>query len=88
MRIAAELRDPVDLREGGMEITEKPSGHAALDDHGAVPHRQGESLELSFEDLIEGEFGPTHGMGGVDNRVWFWTARAYSRHTSWGASWT
>src|ERR1700682_6174271 len=88
MRIAAESRETADARKGGVEIAEKPMGRDAILEGGAGPQGESESLDVSFEDRVEAEFGLTHGIDGVDKYVRFWTARAYSRHTSWGASWT
>jgi hypothetical protein len=88
MRIAAELRQTAELRESVMEIAEKTACHnpVGLERTGLVSH--GEAPDVRFEDLVEAGFGGAHGIGGGEKRVRFSMARAYSRHTSWGASWT
>ena len=82
------MRELAHLRESGMEIVQKPAGHVSIVVDGAGPLGERKNLDLRLEDLVEGEFGLAHRMVGVDKWVRFWTARAYSFHTSWGASWT
>ena len=88
MRIAAELRQTAELRESVMEIAEKTVRRTSVGPERAGLESQGEALDVRFEDLVEAGFGRIHGIGGGDKRVRFATARAYSRQTSWGASWT
>ena len=87
MGIAAELCQPTHLWESSMEIVEKPMSRGSVGCESAGPEREREGSDLCFEDLVEAEFGLSHGMCGVDKRVRFWIAREYSCHTSWGASW-
>ena len=88
MGVAAELREPAHLRESAMEIVQKPADHVSIGVDGAGPLVERKNLDLRLEDLVESEFGLAHRMVGVDKWVRFWTARAYSFQTSWGASWT
>jgi hypothetical protein len=88
MRIAAELFEAAELWERIMKIAEKPANRYAVCLHRVEPAGYGEGVDVRFEDLVEAGFGLAHGIGGVDKRVRFSMARAYSRHTSWGASWT
>jgi hypothetical protein len=86
MGVTAELREAAEVRKGGVEIAEEATGDTSILDYRVVPQSEGESLDVSCEDLIETGFGLAHGIGGVDKRVRFSTARAYSRQTSRGAS--
>lgn len=88
MGIAAKLREPLDLRKSAMKIAQETVGHASVIGNGVAAQGQGKSLDVSCEDLVETGFGLAHGIGGVDNRARLAMARAYSRQTSWGASWT
>ena len=88
MRIAAELFEAAELWERIMKIAEKPANRYAVGLHRGEPTGHGEGVDVRFEDVVETRFGLGHGIGGVDKRVRFSMARAYSRHTSWGARWT
>jgi len=88
MRIAAELRQTAELRKSVMEIAEKTVRRTPVGPQRAGLVSHGEAPDMRFEDLVEVGFGRVHGIGGRDKRVRFSMARAYSRHTSWGASWT
>jgi len=77
------------LWKSGLEIAEKAASNTPRIPHRIRPQGEGKSLPLSFENLVEAELRlVSHGIDGVDKRARFWTARAYSRQTSWGASWT
>ena len=87
--MAAQLRRPAELRKSDLEIAKKPAGHGSVGGDGGGPQGQGESLDVSFQDLFQAGGGLAHETsGGVVKRVRLATARAYSRQTSWGASWT
>lgn len=91
MGIATKLRQPAELRKGGVQIAQETAGHGSVVEDGTAPQSERESLDVRFEDLIEselGRFGLAHEIWGMDAPVRFSMARAYSRHTSWGASWT
>jgi hypothetical protein len=86
MRIAAQLREAVEVGKIGLEI-----GQEAIGGHSVVPVGTPEHLNLGSQDLLQ-VLGSTsrlwawsHRSCGTDRRVRFPTARAYSRHTSWGA---
>ena len=87
MGIAAQLREVEHLREIRMEIGEEAMGADSIISVGSR-----ESLNTVVKNLLEflvrwsGEWGGSHRFWGKDKRTRFWTARAYSRHTSWGAS--
>ena len=76
MGVTAELREPAHLRESSMEIVQKPADDISVVVDGAGPQRERESFDVRFEDLVEGEFGRAHKIGGVDKCVRFWMARA------------
>ena len=82
------MHEPAHWRESSMEILQKPADHISVVVDGAGPQGERESLDMRFKDLLEGDFGLAHKMGGEEKRVRFWMAREYSFHTSWGASWT
>ena len=88
MGIAAELCESADLGKGGVKIANEPPGNTSIFGHGERLQGQREGLDLRFENLFETLFGLTHGIRGEIKRARFATARAYSRQTSWGASWT
>lgn len=88
MRITAELFEAAEPWEPIMKIAEKPANRYAVGLHRGEPTGHGEGVDVRFEDLVEASFGLGHGIGGVDKRVRFSVARAYSRQTSWGARWT
>ena len=85
MGIAAELAKPAHPRESGAEIGQETARGAAIAADGVGTQRQGERPEVSFKDPFE---GLARQIGEGTQRVRCWTARAYSRQTSWGASWT
>jgi hypothetical protein len=72
--IAAQLRRPAELRESDLEIAKKPAGHESVVGDGGGPQGQGESLDVSFQDLFEAGGGLAHETSGGVN-----TARAYWR---------
>src|SRR5215218_7657012 len=82
MGVAAELRGPVEVWEGSMQIAEEAVGRRSVLAHGGGPQSHGKRLDMNFQDLIETGTAQTHGIGRVLNEVRFWTARAYSRQTS------
>ena len=88
MRIAAKLRRPADLRKSGLKIAEEPMGHTSIVGHGVAAQSQGQRLEMCFEDLFAAASGLTPKTCEEPTRVRLPTAQAYSRQTSWGASWT
>ena len=85
--MAAQLRRPAELRKSDLEIAKKPAGHGSVGGDGGGPQGQGESLDVSFQDLLQAGGGLAHETSGGVKRVRWATARAYSRQTSWGASW-
>ena len=88
MGIAAELGESADLRKGGAKITNKAVGNVLVLDHSEGLQSQRKSLDVCFENLFEALSGLTHGILGGVKGARLATARAYSRQTSWGASWT
>ena len=86
--LAAKFREPADVRKGSVEVAQETASHGSVVDDGIAPQGQGESLDVSFEDLFEAASGLTHEICEEPKRVRFSTARAYSRQTSCGASWT
>jgi len=82
MRIAAQLREAVEVGKIGLEI-----GQEAIGGHSVVPVGTPEHLNLGSQDLLQ-VLGSTsrlwawsHRSCGTDRRVRFPTARAYSRHS-------
>ena len=88
MGIAAELGESMDLWKGGVKISNEAAGNVLVLDHGEGLQSQRKSLDLCFENLFESLPGLTHGIRGAVKRARLATARAYSRQTSCGASWT
>lgn len=89
MRIAAELRRVANFREGAAKITEEPVGDRSVVSHGRELQSQRKGLDLRFEKLFKTPSSQwIHGIGGDGRRDRLATARAYSRQTSAGASWT
>ena len=88
MGIATQLRELVNLRECGMEIGEEVARGKAIVGDRAGLQGEGERLDLRFEDPFETGSALTHERCEVSNPSRLWIARAYSRQTSWGASWT
>jgi hypothetical protein len=86
MGVTAELGQAADVRKSGVEIAEETTGDTSILDDRVVPQREGESLDVRLEDLIEAVL--VHEICEEPMRVRFSTARAYSRQTSCGASWT
>ena len=78
----------MDLGEGGPQIANEVAGHIFILDHGEGLQGQSKGLHLRFENLFEGPSWLTHGIGEEGRRERLATARAYSRQTSVGASWT
>ena len=85
--VAAQLGKPAELREVGVEIAQETMGQVSVEADGGGPQSEGESLDVRFQDLFQGG-GLAHETSGRVKRVRLATARAYSRQTSWGASWT
>lgn len=87
MGIAAQRGQWEGLRETDLEKGEEVTGCGSIVSAGRV-----ESLNECGEDLSDVIIGGmreqvrSHRVGGKAKRVRFWTARAYSRQTSWGAS--
>jgi len=78
-----------DLWKRGAKITQEAAGSVLVLDNGEGLQSQGKSLDLSFENLFETLTGMTHDTTRGEIRcARLATARAYSRQTSWGASWT
>ena len=88
MGIAAKLHEPADLWEGGVKIAEEAVGHTSIVGDGIAAQSQRQRLDVRFEDLFEAASGLTHTICEEPKRVRFAMAQAYSRQTSWGASWT
>ncbi|MCP5115530.1 MAG: hypothetical protein GY953_32285 [bacterium] len=86
--ITTQLREPAHVRVSVLRIGEETASHAAVVGDGVAPQSQGEGLDVGIEDLGEALWGRAHGFSGGNSRVRLATARAYSRQTSWGASWT
>ncbi len=57
MEVTADLREAAHVRKGGVERAEEATGGTSILDYRAVPQSEGESLDVSFEDLIETGFG-------------------------------
>ena len=88
VRIAAQLGEPAHLRKGAVEIGEETARDRSVVTHGVGPQGQSQGLNMRCKDVLETLSGVAHGIWGADKRLRFWTARAYSRQTSWGANWT
>jgi hypothetical protein len=88
MGIPAELGESADLWKGGAKITNEATGNVLVLDHGEGLQSQSKDLDLRFEDLFKTLSGLAHGIRGEIRDARLATARAYSRQTSWGASWT
>src|SRR5439155_5292646 len=86
MGIAAELAESAHARKGSAEIGQEAPRGAAIAADGVGTQRQGETLDVSFEDLVEAGSGGRHQFCAESNAVRFSMARRYSRQTSWGAS--
>lgn len=82
MGVAAELREPVDVWESSMQVTEEPMGRRSVLAPGGGPQGHGKRLDMNLQDLIETGAAQTHDFGRVLSEMRFWTARAYSRQTS------
>jgi len=88
MGIATELGESADLGKGSAKVTNEVAGNVLVFDHGERLQSQSQSLDLRFENLFEALSGLTHGTVGEVKGARRATARAYSRQTSCGASWT
>ena len=88
MGITTELGKSADLRERGPQIANEVAGHIFILDHREGLQGQSESLDLSLENLFESPSRLIHIFGGEGRGERLATARAYSRQTSLGASWT
>jgi len=53
MRIAAQLREPSKLGEGGAEISQEVAQCSSIVVYGSGAEGEGERLDLRFEDLFE-----------------------------------
>jgi hypothetical protein len=62
MGIAAQLRERVNLRESGAEISEEAACGKSIEAYGAGPQGEGKSLDLSLKDLFEAGWELTHEM--------------------------
>jgi len=60
MGIAAKLREPADLWEGGVKIAEEAVGHTSIVGDGIAAQSQRQRLDVRFEDLFEAASGLTH----------------------------
>ena len=85
---AAELAQPAYPRKGRVEIGQEAASGAAIATGGLRTQGQGERLDVCFEDLLEAASGLIHTICEEPKLIRCSTARAYSRQTSWGASWT
>jgi hypothetical protein len=88
MGIAAQLRESGHVWKRGLEIGEEVACRAPIVGHRAGPQGGGERLEMSFKDAFELGSTLTHERCEESNAFRFSMARAYSRQTSCGASWT
>ena len=88
VRIAAELGKPADLRERRPQVADEVAGHIVILDYREGLQGQREILDLRLENLFESPSRLTHIFGGEGRGERLATARAYSRQTSVGASWT
>ena len=86
--MAAQLGELVKLGESRAEMGKESAGGRSISLHGAGPQGEGAGLDMACEDLFEAGRGWVHEIGEAPKRVRCWRARAYSRQTSWGASWT
>ena len=86
--MATQLGELVNLGESPAEIDKESVRGRSISLHRGGPQGEGEGLDMASEDLFEAGAGWVHEIGEAAKRVRFWRARAYSRHTSWGASWT
>jgi hypothetical protein len=57
MGIAAELREPANLREGLAEIAEEAMDGRSICAHSVGSQGEGQCLDLCFEDLLERGWG-------------------------------
>ena len=60
MGIAAQLREAVNPRESGAEMSEEPARGTPIEVYGAGPQGEGKSFDLSFKDLFEAGWELTH----------------------------
>jgi hypothetical protein len=88
VRIAAELGKSADLRERRPQIADEVAAHIVILDDRKGLQGQREILHLRLENLFESPSRLTHIFGGEGRGERLATARAYSRQTSVGASWT
>ena len=88
MRVAAQLGETENLRESRAEVGEPAASGRAILLHCAGPQRESQRLEVGFKDVFEARPESVHEIGEELKRVRFSMARAYSRQTSCGASWT
>lgn len=86
MRIAAQLREPPKRWEGGAEISQEVAHRRSIVDYGAGAEREGERLDLRFEDLFQAGLVASHDRWEESSAFRFSMARAYSRQTSCGVS--
>jgi hypothetical protein len=88
MGIAAQLGESGQVRKGGLEIGEEVACCTPIVGHRAGPQGGGERLEMSFKEAFELGSTLTYERCEESNPFRFSMARAYSRQTSCGASWT
>jgi hypothetical protein len=86
MRIATELGEPTKLWAGGTEISQEVARRGSIVAYRVGAKREGEHLDLRFQDLFQAGSVPSHDRWEKSNALRFSMARAYSRQTSWGAS--
>jgi hypothetical protein len=57
MRIAAQLREAVNLREGSTEVGKETAPNVSIFSHGIGPQAEAKRLDMRFEDLFEAGAG-------------------------------
>jgi hypothetical protein len=60
MRIAVQLREAVNLREGSTEIGKEAAPNVSISSHGIGPQAEAKHLDMRFEDLFEAVAGCGH----------------------------
>jgi hypothetical protein len=88
MRIATQLGELVKLGEGSAEISEEATHDCSIQVNRVGPKGEGNRLDLLFKDPFQAGSALSHERWEESNAFRFSMARAYSRQTSCGASWT
>jgi len=88
VRIAAELGGTANPWESASKISEEAANGTSILPHGAGAQGEGEGLEMNFQDAFELGWMMSHERWEGSSAFLFSIARAYSRQTSCGASWT